>query len=249
MRDEAADPLQEMRRANRDATVALALEAAKAGVRRLVYLSSVKVNGESTSPGRPFRIEDEPNPHDAYAVSKREAEDELRGLASSTGLEIVIIRPVLVYGPGVKGNFRSMLSALLRGLPLPLSAVNNRRSLVGLENLADFIRTAADHPAAAGKSFLVSDGCDLSTPALIRLAGAALGVRPRLFPVPPFVLRAAGSLTGRSAAIRRLTESLQVDIGPAREILGWSPPANIDAELSRTARAFLAESRGPDHRH
>lgn len=239
MRERDTDALTAYRRANTSATLALARQAAAANVRRLVFLSSIKVNGEQTGPGRPFTPSDAPAPTDPYAISKLEAEEGLRAIARETGLEVVIIRPVLVYGPGVKANFESMLRWLHRGLPLPLGAVRNARSLVSMDNLVDLVARCLVHPAAAQRTFLVSDGEDLSTPELMRRAADALGRRARLLPVPAPALEWGARLVGRAAAARRLCSSLQVDIGATRQLLGWSPPQSVDDALGATARHFL----------
>lgn len=243
MHERAADPLAEFRAVNVAGTLALASQAAAARIRRFVFLSSIKVNGDETSSGRPFTECDDPAPPDAYGVSKREAELGLREIAERTGMEVVIIRPVLVYGPGVRANFLSMMRALHVGLPLPLGAINNRRSLIALDNLIDFIVRCASHPAAAGQTFFVSDGEDLSTPELFRRAAAALGARARLLPVPVVLLEGIARVMGREAAARRLCRSLQVDITKARAELGWSPPVSVDDALARTADAFLRDIR------
>jgi nucleoside-diphosphate-sugar epimerase len=239
MHDTAADPLAEFRRVNVEGTVHLARAAADAGVRRLVFVSSIKVNGEGTEPGRPYRAGDCPAPVDAYGVSKREAEDELRLVASETGLEVVVVRPVLVYGPGVKGNFLSMMRWLHRGVPLPLGAIYNRRSLVALDNLVDLIATALRHPAAANETFLVSDGDDLSTTELLRRTATALGTSARLLPIPAPLLTSAARLAGRGGVAKRLCGSLEVDITATRERLGWTPRVSVDVALTRAARHFL----------
>ena len=241
MHDVAADPLAEFRRVNVAGTVRLAREAARAGVKRFVFVSSIKVSGEGTRPGRPFRADDEPDPVDSYGVSKREAEDELRLVARETGLEVAIVRPVLVYGPGVKGNFHSMMRWLHRGVPLPLGAVHNRRSLVALDNLVDLLVTTLVHPAAANRTFLVSDGEDLSTTELLRRTATALGTRARLLPVPAPLLQGAARVAGRRAVADRLCGNLQVDITPTRELLGWTPSVAIDTALERAARHFLGQ--------
>lgn len=239
MQDEAADPLGEYRLVNVAGTMNLARQAAAAGARRFIFVSSIKVNGERTAAGRPYRADDVPAPVDPYGISKHEAEQQLCELATQTGMEVVIIRPVLVYGPGVKGNFRTLLRWLQRGVPLPLGAIHNRRSLVSLENLVDLIITCVDHPAAANQTFLVSDGEDLSTTELLRRAAAAMKTCARLIPVPMEALQLAGGLLGRGAMAERLCGSLQVDISKTRELLGWSPPVRVDAALERTARDFL----------
>jgi UDP-4-keto-D-QuiNAc 4-reductase len=240
MRDVAADPLGEFRRINVDGTLALARQAARSGAGRFVFLSSIKVNGESTPPGRPFTPDDASAPVDPYGVSKLEAEQGLLAIAQETRMSIVIIRPVLVYGPGVKGNFLSMMRWVQKGLPLPLGAVDNRRSLVALDNLVDLIVTVMRHPAAAGRVFLAADGEDLSTTMLLRRTAAALGRPSRLIPVPAVLLRAAARLAGRSAIADRLLGTLQVDIEEARRRLGWSPPVTVDAALRQTAGDFQA---------
>ncbi len=236
MRDTAADPLEEFRRTNVAGTLNLARQAAAAGVRRFVFISSVKVNGESTLPGRPFTERDGPAPQDAYGLSKLEAEQGLRAIAQETGMELVVIRPPLVYGPGVRANFRALMRAVARGLPLPLAAVDNRRSLVGLDNLVDFIVTCIDHPSAAHEIFLVSDGEDLSTPGLIRGLAQAMGRSPRLFRMPLWMLWIPATLLGRRATLERVCGSLQVDISKARTILGWHPPVPVSEGLAQVVR-------------
>lgn len=242
MRDTATDPLAEFRRVNVEGTLNLARQTHAAGARRFVFLSSIKVNGEGTEGRAPYRADDEPAPVDAYGISKREAEDALRVLASQTGLEVVIIRPVLVYGPGVKGNFLSMLRWLQRGVPLPLGAIRNSRSMVALDNLVDLIVTAVRHPAAAQRTFLVSDGDDVSTSELLRRMAGCLGTRAHLLPVPPPALRAALRVVGKGGMAQRLCDSLQVDIGPTIRDLSWTPPVDVTEGLRRTARWFLDEA-------
>ena len=239
MHETASDPLAEFRRVNVEGTVVLARQAAEAGVRRFIFISSIKVNGERTEPGRPFRAEDAPAPLDPYGISKREAEDALRRVANETSMELVVIRPVLVYGPGVKANFAAMIGWLRRGIPLPLGRIENRRSLVAVGNLVDLILTCVAHPEAAGQTFLVSDGEDISTTSLLRRMAGALDVPARLIPVPATVLRQAAQLLGRTDLARRLFESLQVDAGPTRARLGWKPPISVDQALLETARHYL----------
>jgi nucleoside-diphosphate-sugar epimerase len=240
MRDEVTDPLAEFRQVNVFGTLNLARQAALAGVRRFVFVSSVKVNGESTVLGKPFLVHDKPDPQDSYGISKYEAEMGLLELASETGMEVVIIRPPLVYGPGVKANFASMMSWLDRGVPLPLGSVHNQRSFVALDNLADFIVTCLDHPLAANQTLLVSDGEDLSTTELLQRMGRALGKPARLIPVPVGVMQGAANLLGMGAVAQRLFGSLQVDSSKARELLGWKPVVTVDEALRKTAVAYKA---------
>ena len=240
MQSRPADDPDAFHRINTLATERLARAAAAAGVRRFVFLSSIKVNGERTLPGTAFTAHDEPNPQDAYAISKHAAEVALRNVAADTGLQVVIVRPPLVYGPGVRANFAALLQAVARGVPLPLGAVRNRRSLVALPNLVDFIVRCLEHPAAANETFVVSDGEDLSTPELVRRMAAAMGRPARLLPVPQMLLRAGAALFGRQAAVDRLCGHLQVDHGQARERLGWTPPVGVDEALRRTVRHMKA---------
>lgn len=239
MKEAAADPLAEFRKVNVDGTMNLARQAAQSGVSRFVYVSSVKVNGESTPYGRSFKASDPIDPSDAYGMSKAEAEARLLELADETGMEVVIIRPVLVYGPGVKANFLSMMRWLRRGFPLPLGAVSNARSLLAVANLVDLLITCLDHPAAANQVFLASDGEDLSTTELLRRTAAAMGVSARLLPVPVPLLEAAAILVGKREVARRLCGSLQVDIRKTRELLGWTPPMSVECALRETVDSFL----------
>jgi len=240
MADTAANPLEEFRRVNVQGTLNLARQAASAGVRRFVFVSSIKVNGEATQPGRPFTADDAPTPLDAYGVSKMEAEQGLRELAAQTGMEVVIIRPPLVYGPGVKANFVAMMRWLKRGVPLPLGAIHNQRSLVALDNLVDLLVTCLTHSAAANQTFLVSDGEDVSTTGLLRRMGQALGRPARLVPVPASWLKLAAAMVGKRDVAQRLCGSLQVDISKTRELLGWVPPVSLDEGLRRAAGHGLA---------
>ena len=233
MQDTATDPLAAFRTVNVDGTLNLARQAAASGVKRFVFISSVKVNGESTEPGHAFSEADAPNPQDAYGQSKHEAEQGLRQIASDTGIEVVIIRPPLVYGPGVKANFASLMRAVQRGWPLPLGAVHNQRSFVALDNLVDFIVNCITHPQAANQNFLVSDGEDLSTPDLIRRMARAMNRPARLFPVPVWALQAGASLFGKGDVVQRLRGNLQVDISKARSLLGWVPPVSVEEGLRR----------------
>ena len=242
MADRVQNPLDEFRRANVYGTLNLAQQAAAAGVRRFVFVSSIKVNGEATQLGFPFKADDASAPLDAYGVSKMEAEQGLRKISDQTGMEVVIIRPTLVYGPGVKANFAAMMRWLKRGVPLPLGAIHNQRSLVALDNLVDLIVTCLTHPAAANQTFLVSDGEDLSTTQLLRRMGAALGKPARLIPVPASVLKLGAALVGRPELAQRLCGSLQVDISKTRELLGWRPPVSVDEGLRRAAEGYLRET-------
>jgi UDP-glucose 4-epimerase len=235
MADTAADPLEEFRRVNVQGTLNLARQAAAAGVRRFVFVSSIKVNGEATQFGHPFTADDAPAPLDAYGVSKMEAEQGLREIARQTGMEVVIIRPPLVYGPGVKANFAAMMRWLKRGVPLPLGAIHNQRSLVALDNLVDLMVTCLTHPAAANQTFLVSDSEDVSTTGLLRRMGQALGRPARLVPVPVSWLKLAAALVGKRDMAQRLCGSLQVDIEKTRRLLGWTPPLSLDEGLRRAA--------------
>jgi len=245
MRDQANDPLEEYRRVNVSGMLCLARQAAEAGVRRFVYISSIKVNGEQTPPGQPFRADDRAAPEDAYGISKMEAEQGLLALARETGLEVVIIRPPLVYGPGVKGNFAVMMRWVEKGVPLPLGAIrHNRRSLVALDNLVDLIMTCMEHPAAANEVFLAGDGNDLSTAELLRKLARAMDRPARLIPVPQGVLEAALKALGKGELAKRLCGSLQVDISKARDLLGWEPKVSVDEGLRCTVEPFLAEKSG-----
>jgi nucleoside-diphosphate-sugar epimerase len=206
-------------------------------VRRFVFVSSVKVNGEATRPGMPFRADDAPHPEDAYGQSKHEAETGLRELARSVPMEVVVVRPPLIYGPGVQANFRALMRAVARGWPLPLGAIHNQRSFVALDNLVDLLLLCARHPAAANRTFLVSDGHDLSTTELLRRMARAMGRPARLWPFPTGVLRALAGLAGRAAVAQRLCANLQLDIAPTRSQLGWTPPVDVDEGLRRACRA------------
>ena len=254
MNETSSDPLTEFRLTNVDGTEHLARSAAASGVKRLVFVSSIKVNGESTFPTssntkqippspplekwgilrQVFSETDEADPQDPYGVSKWEAEQALHRVAAETGLEVVIVRPPLVYGAGVKGNFAQMLKVLAKGIPLPLASVSNLRSLVYLGNFVDALLICATHPAAAGQTYLVSDGEDVSTPALLRQLGAAMGHPARLLPCPPVLLKLAGRVLGRSDQVERLLGSLQVDSSKIRRELGWRPPYTLQQGLQAT---------------
>jgi len=231
--DASIEPLAAFRAVNVDGTLNLARQCGKAGVKRFVFVSSIKVNGEATEQGHPFTESDQPSPHGAYAFSKLEAEQGLRDLSAQIGMQIVVIRPPLVYGPGVKANFAALIHAVRRGWPLPLGLVRNQRSLVALDNLVDLLVVCLSHPAAANETFLVSDGHDVSTAELIRLIAQALGARPRLVPVPILILRAAAAMLGKREAVQRLCGNLQVDISKAGSVLGWSPSVTVEEGLYR----------------
>ena len=233
MRDHCYDPLMEFRRVNTDGTLNLARQAAAAGVRRFIFLSTIKVNGEATHYGCPFTPSDLPAPQDPYGISKHEAEVSLRAIAHETGMEVVITRPTLVYGKGAKGNFKSLIKLVARGLPLPLGSIHNLRSFVGIDNLVDFITTCLEHPAAANETFTVSDGEDLSTPDLIRRMARAMNRPARLLYVPVWALQAGASLLGKGDAVQRLCGNLRVDISKARTLLEWNPPISVDEGLRR----------------
>ena len=237
MRDASADPLQEFRKVNVTATLNLARQAAHAGVQRFVYLSSIGVNGAQTD-RRAFTAQDEVAPHSPYAISKYEAEVGLQALAVETGMQVVIIRPPLVYGPGAAGNFGSLMRWLQRGLPLPLGAIHNQRSLVAIDNLVNLIVTCLTHPAAAGQTFLVSDGEDVSTTDLLRRLGQAMGCPARLIPVPASWLKLLAAMVGKNGMAQSLCGSLQIDIENTRQLLGWNPPLTLDQGLKKAAQGF-----------
>jgi len=238
MHEAAGDALAAYRAVNVDGSRWLAEEAAAAGVRRLVYLSSIKVNGEQTALGRPFLLSDTPAPKDVYGVSKWEAEQALWDISAKTGLELVVVRLPLVYGPGVKGNLARLLRLLRLGPPLPFGAVQNKRSLIGLDNLVDLLIRCVDHPAAAGQTFLVSDGEDLSTPALLGKMAAAMGRSARLVHVPVPLLRLAGGALAKRAEIDRLVGSLQIDSSHTHRVLGWAPPVSIKEGIRRMVQGL-----------
>ncbi|QAX86221.1 NAD-dependent dehydratase [Pseudomonas sp. DTU12.3] len=241
MKETAADALAEFRKINVEGTLRLARHAADSGVTRFIFISSIKVNGESTAEGQPFKADDAPAPSDAYGVSKYEAEESLKRLSRETGMEVVIIRPPLVYGPGVKANFLNMMRWLDRGVPLPLGSISNQRSFVAIGNLVDLIITCISHSAAAGQTFLVSDGEDLSTTGLLRRLARALGKKPWLLKFPQGLLVAVASMLGRRAFAQRICGSLQVDIHKTRELLSWKPPVNLDDAMLKTASHYFKE--------
>ena len=242
LHDRAADPLAEFRRVNVAGSLRLAEQAAEMGVRRFVFVSSIGVNGMQSLPGKVFSEADQPNPLNAYALSKWEAEQGLLGIAAETGMEVVILRPPLVYGPHAPGNFGSLMRWLKRGVPLPLGAIYNQRSLVALDNLVDLIITCLTHPAAANQTFLVSDGEDVSTTELLRRMGRAMGCPARLVPVPASWLKLAATLVGKQDMAQRLCSSLQVDIAKTRDLLGWRPPLSLDQGLKKAAEGYGRET-------
>ncbi len=234
MNNKSKDLLEEFRRVNVDGAVSLARQAAAAGVRRFIFISSVKVNGELTLQGQPFTADDMPKPDDPYGVSKYEAEQLLHQIAADTGMEVVIIRPPLVYGAGVKGNFASLSRWIASGIPIPLAAVtDNRRSFVALDNLVDLIVTCLNHPAAANQTFLVSDGEDLSTADLLDRMGKSLGISARLVFVPLPLLKLGTIIVANPKIYQRLCGSLQLDITKTRKILGWTPPISVGEALQK----------------
>jgi nucleoside-diphosphate-sugar epimerase len=236
MHDTAMDPLQEFRRVNLHGTERLARQAALSGVKRFVFISTVKVLGEETASS--YREDTPLDPHDPYGISKAEAESALWRIAGETGLEVVVVRPPLVYGPGVKSNFLRLLETMQRGIPLPLKSIDNQRSLIYIENLVDALACCATHPNAAGQTYLVSDGEDVSTPVLLQRVASALGKKALLFPFPQGLLQLAGRLSGKSVAVERLVGSLQVDSSKIRNDLGWSPPFTMEEGLRETADWF-----------
>jgi len=224
--------LANFREVNVEGTRNLAIKAARSGVKRFVYLSSIKVNGERTG-AVPFAADQVPRPEDAYAISKMEAEVALREVEKETGMEVVIIRPPLVYGPGVKGNLAALIRLIKKGIPLPLAAVKNCRDLVSIYNLCDLIRVCCLHPAAAGRTFLVCDGESISTAVLIRYTAEGLGLKARLFVVPIRALRLVASILGKAENVERLTGDLQIDMSTTQEVLGWKPPLTVTQSFKK----------------
>ena len=242
MRDDAADPLAAFRTVNTDGTLNLARQAAEAGVERLVFVSTVKVHGEGRD--APYRETDAPEPQDAYAISKWEAEQGLHDIARDSGLQVVVLRPPLVYGPGAGANFLRLLRGVEQGLPLPLASVRNRRSLVYVGNLVDAIVRCVDDPRAAGQTFLVADDEALSTPQLIRALASASRRPARLWPFPPPLLRLVAAWSGRQAEVERLCGSLVVDTGHLKRTLDWTPPFTLAQGLNETVEWFRRSGSG-----
>jgi len=243
MDDPAADSLIEFRKVNVDATLNLARQASEAGVKRFIFLSSIKVNGEITSDGQTFKDDDTYIPTDPYGLSKYEAEQGLLALARETGMEVVIIRPPLVYGPNVKANFASMMKWVSKGIPLPLGAINNQRSLVALDNLVSFIIQCIEHPKAANEVFLISDGDDVSTSDLLRRVAKAFDKKSWLVPVPVWLMAIAAKLIGKGDMASRLFSSLQIDNSKARNLLDWKPVITMGEQLKKTADAYLKHEK------
>ncbi len=235
------NPFAEFFRVNVAGTENLARSAVAAGVKRFVYVSSIKVNGEETLSGQAYTEQGEAAPQDPYGVSKLEAELALHRVVKETGLEVVIVRPPLIYGAGVKGNFAQMISVVSRGVPLPFASINNKRSLIYVKNLVDALILCATHPVAAGETYLVSDGEDVSTPELLRKLGKVMGQPVRLFSCPQALLKLAGNLIGRSDQLDRLFGSLQVDSGKIRRELGWQSPFTLQEGLKATAKSMINE--------
>jgi UDP-glucose 4-epimerase len=237
MQDTSDDPLTEFRLVNVEATLNLARQAADAGVRRFVFVSSIKVNGEETT-DTPFRASDTPAPRDPYGQSKLEAENVLFALSRETGLEVTVVRPPLVYGPGVRANFHSLMKLVAKGVPMPLGSIHNRRSMVALDNLVDLLIACTTHPAAAGRVFLVSDNRDVGITELLRMLATAMGRRNVLLPVPARWIAITARLLGKSAAADRLLGSLQVDITSTCQTLSWQPVISMEKALAKTVAPF-----------
>ncbi|PZP58151.1 MAG: hypothetical protein DI604_33875 [Delftia acidovorans] len=243
MRDEVADPLAEYRKVNVEGTLNLAKQAVAAGVKRFVYISSIKVNGESTTGLKAFTEADAAKPEDPYGISKYETEQGLRLLAEETGLDVVIIRPPLVYGPGVKANFLSFVKLSATGVPLPFGSVDNQRSMVYVGNLVNLIVCCINHPAAANQTFLVSDGEDVSLRNLVTYIRLCLGRSPRLLPVPLWLFKLAGAVTDKQGVVDRLVGDLQVDSSKARTLLEWVPPFTVSQGIEATMADFMSKEQ------
>jgi len=243
MDDSVADPLAEFRKVNVGGTLNLARQAAQSGVKRFIFISSIKVNGEMTTIDRLFKSDDKCIPTDPYGLSKYEAEQGLLAIARETGMEVVIIRPPLVYGPGVRANFFSMMKWIYKGIPLPLGAINNRRSFVALDNLVSFIINCINHPKAANEVFLISDGEDVSTSELLKKVAKAFGKKSLLLSVPTSLMTFTAKLIGKGEVATRLFSSLQVDSSKAQDLLGWTPVTTMDEQLKKTAEAYLKNEK------
>lgn len=226
------------RRVNVEGTASLAQQAAQLGVRRFIFVSSIKVNGERTSKEKGFTERDAAAPTDDYGKSKLDCERALFDISSAYPMEVVVIRPPLIYGPHVSGNFLSLLKLVASRVPLPLSAIDNRRSFMAIDNLVDLLIACIDHPKAANQVFLASDGQDMSTPELVSRIGGTMGLSIRLFSVPPVLLTGAAMALGKYSVAQRLCESLRIDISKTKEVLGWKPCINLDEGLRRAVDAF-----------
>ncbi|NQY25957.1 MAG: SDR family oxidoreductase [Piscirickettsiaceae bacterium] len=237
MNDESSDPLTEFRRVNTEATLDLARQAAEVGVKRFIFISSIKVNGEMTGAEKIFMANDNFIPTDPYGLSKYEAEQGLLALVKKTGMEVVIIRPPLVYGVGVKANFASMIKWVKKGVPLPFGAIQNQRSLIALDNLVSFIIHCIDHPKAANEVFLISDDEDVSTTELLQKVAKALGKKAVLLPIPVSLMHFVAKLAGKSELAIRLFGSLQVDSSKARDLLGWKPVITMEEQLKKMVKS------------
>jgi nucleoside-diphosphate-sugar epimerase len=237
IKDNEADPLKEFRNVNVEGALNLGRQAAKAGVKRFIFISSIGVNGNINS--KPFTEQDSPDPSEAYAVTKWEAEAGLLNIAKETSMEVVIIRPPLVYGANAPGNFRRLVTSVNKGIPLPLGSIHNKRTLVALDNLVDLINTCIDHPAAANQVFLAGDDEDVSTTLLLQKVGLVLGKPARLINVPPMLIKLGAAILGKSDSANSLLGNLQVDISKARELLGWEPPITIDEGIKKAVKGFL----------
>ena len=244
MSDGSSSPLEEYRKANVLSTLSLAMQAADAGVKRFIFLSSIKVNGEKTKLGEPFTEDSIPKPEDPYGISKLEAEKGIREICNATGMQYVLIRSPLIYGPGVGANYQRLMNLVQRRLPLPLGGIVNKRSMLALDNLIHFILLAARHPKAANQLFLLSDHNTLSTPELIDRMAICMGYPSnRLISVPVNLLRLAGLCLGQSAAIDRLTESLEINSNKAHSLLGWNPPLNFEEAIQMTVDDYLLNQK------
>ena len=241
MRDTAASPADEFRRVNVQGSINVARQAADAGVRRFIFISSLKVNGEQTLPGHPFQATDAANPQDPYGISKHEAEQALLAMGRETGMEIVILRPPLIYGPGVRANFERLMRLVQRGVPLPFGAVHNARSMVALENFVDLIALSTWHAQAPGKIFLVSDDHDVSIAQLLRMLASGMKKHIWLIPIPPSLIVALARLAGRSMDASRLLDSLQVDISETKRTLNWQPPHTMQDAINKTVTSFTSK--------
>jgi nucleoside-diphosphate-sugar epimerase len=244
MNESDANLLALYRTINTEGTLQLARQAAAAGVKRFIFISSVKVNGESTLPGQRFSPASENIPTDPYGLSKYEAEQGLKELILKTAMDVVIIRPPLIYGPGVKANFLKMVQWVEKGFPLPLGSIANQRSLLGIDNVLNFISVCLTHPKAAGKTFLISDDHDVSTTKLLKEIASAMHRPPRLLPIPQFVLEKGLILLGQGHMAERLCGSLQLDITLAKTLLSWKPPFSFKDQLNKTVVAYLSQRSG-----